>query len=156
MLELVQKIFRMYSNLEISKIWIFVLDGRYLEEEEAEVVEVFPTSTTTTATYYWAASGSTDTTYASSGAELTESSIWWSTARHAWWIFKGPSPDVFSFHWSTRSGWLASSSGKATQHSIVWWPAEGVVRVRTTPRRSSRLVGGIWVRQCSSCHLAGV
>ena len=42
MLELVQKIFRMYSNMKISKICIFVLDGRCLEEEEAEVMEVFP------------------------------------------------------------------------------------------------------------------
>ena len=29
-------------NLEISKFWIFVLDARYVEEEEAKVMEVFP------------------------------------------------------------------------------------------------------------------
>ena len=79
MLELVQKIFKMYSNLEISKFWILVLDVRCLEEEEAKVMEVFPTSTTTTATDFWAASGSADTDYARSGAELAESSNWWST-----------------------------------------------------------------------------
>ena len=104
-----------------------------------------PISTTTTAIYYWAASGSTDTSYASSDAESVESTNWWSTAWQAWWILEGTSPGVFSCHWSTRSRWLASCSGKATQHSAVRWLAEGVVRVGTTPGRSSRLVGGIRV-----------
>ena len=40
LLRLVQKIFRMYSNLEISKFWMF--DSKCLEEEEAEIMEVFP------------------------------------------------------------------------------------------------------------------
>ena len=54
-------------------------------------------------------------------------------------------PSVFTCHWSTRRKWLALCSGKATQHSAMRRPAEGVVRVRTTLGRSSRLVGGIWV-----------
>ena len=92
----------------------------------------------TTATDYWATSGSVDTAYASSSAESTR---WWSTAWQAWWIFEGPSPNVFSCHWSTGSRWLASCSGKTTQHSTMWWSAEGVVRVRTTLGRSSRTGG---------------
>ena len=117
-----------------------------------------PTSTTT-ATDNWATSGSVDTAYGSSGSESAESTDWWSTAWQAWWILKGPPLGVFSCHWSARSRWLASCSGKTTQHSIVRWSAEGVVRFRTTLGWSSRLVGGIrvWMsHQCSSYHLVGV
>ena len=40
-----QNVFYIYIsvyNLETSKFWIFMLDVRCLEEEEAKVVEVFP------------------------------------------------------------------------------------------------------------------
>ena len=95
-----------------------------------------PTSTTTAATDYWETFGSADTTYASSSAESVESTNWWSAAWQAWWILEGLPPDVFSCHWSTGSKLLASCSRKATQHSVVRWPAKGVVRVRTTSGRS--------------------
>ena len=127
---------------KISKFWMF--DNRCLEEEEAEVVEVFPhihhhhQQLLNNSWQYrhssckrWCRISRTNRVVEHHAISVVNS---WRAA-----------PGVLSCHWSIGSRWLASCSGKATQHSAVRRPAEGVVRVRTTPGRSSRLVGGIRV-----------
>jgi len=130
-------------NLEISKFWIFVLDVRCLEEEEAEVMEVFPhihhRHRHRLLNNFWPCRHSLCKLWCriSRTIQLVEHHV--TSVVTSWRAALG----VFSCHWSTRSRWLASCSEKATQHSVVRRPAEGVVRVRITLGRSSRLVGVI-------------